>query len=95
VDDLVDGITRLLFSKERGPMNIGNPHEFTILEFAHLIQKIYNPKAKIVFQPLPKDDPKQRRPNISLARAKLKWEPKIPLEQGIKKTMEWFKDNLE
>ena len=61
VDDLVDGITRLLLSKISGPVNIGNPKEFTILEFAELIRKKYNPKAKIVFKPLPQDDPKQRQ----------------------------------
>ncbi len=90
VDDLVDGITKLLLSKEHGPINIGNPREFTILQFAQMIRKFYNPKAKIVFQGLPKDDPKQRKPDITLARKKLKWEPKVPLEKGIKLTMEWF-----
>jgi len=90
VDDLVDGIAKLLFSKLRGPVNIGNPKEFTILEFARLVKKIYNPQAKIIFLALPKDDPQQRCPNISLARQKLNWEPKIPLQQGIQMTMEWF-----
>ncbi len=90
VDDLIDGITKLLFSKLRGPVNIGNPREFTILEFARLVKKIYNPQAKIIFLALPKDDPRQRCPNIRLARQKLNWEPKIPLKQGIKMTMEWF-----
>lgn len=92
VDDLVDGITKLLLSKEMGPMNMGNPREFTILEFAHLIREFYNPKAKIVYEPLPKDDPKQRKPDISLARKHLGWEPKVPLEDGIKMTMAWFKE---
>ncbi len=90
VDDLVDGITKLLFSKIQGPVNIGNPREFTILEFADLIRKKYHPKAKIVFHPLPQDDPKQRRPDISMARRELGWEPKVPLEQGIERTMKWF-----
>ncbi len=93
VDDLVDGITRLLLSKQVGPMNIGNPREFTILEFAQLIRKIYDPSAKIIFKDLPKDDPKQRRPDISFAKKELGWEPKIRLEEGIKLTMEWFKQN--
>jgi dTDP-glucose 4,6-dehydratase len=93
VDDLVDGITRLLLSKHSGPMNIGNPREFTILQFAELIRKKYNPKTKIIFKPLPQDDPKQRCPDISLARKELGWEPKIPLEEGITKTMEWFSKN--
>ena len=76
VDDLVDGITKLLLSGISGPVNIGNPREFTILEFAELIKAKYNPKAKIIFEPLPQDDPKQRKPDISLARKELGWEPK-------------------
>jgi len=94
VDDLVDGITKLLFSKITGPVNIGNPREFTIREFADLVMKTYGGKAKLVYEPLPKDDPKQRRPDISMARKELGWEPKIPLEQGIKLTMDWFKNNI-
>jgi len=93
VDDLVDGITKLLLSKISGPVNIGNPREFTILEFAELIRKKYNPKAKIIYQPLPQDDPKQRRPDISMARKELGWEPKVPLEVGIERTMDWFSKN--
>ena len=93
VDDLVDGITKLLLSKISGPVNIGNPKEFTILEFAELIRKKYNPKAKIVYQPLPVDDPKQRKPDISLARKELNWEPKVKLEDGIELTMNWFAKN--
>lgn len=93
VDDLIDGITRLLFSKLQGPVNVGNPREFTILEFAYLVRKFYNPTAKIEFKPLPKDDPQQRRPDITLARRELGWEPKVPLEQGIRLTMDWFKKN--
>src|SRR5208282_492909 len=93
VDDLVDGITKLLLSKISGPVNIGNPKEFTILEFAHLIRKKYDSKAKIIYKPLPQDDPKQRRPDISLARKELGWEPKVPLEEGIMRTMKWFSEN--
>ncbi len=93
VDDLVDGITKLLFSKHTGPVNIGNPREFSIMAFARLIQKTYNPKAKIVFRSLPKDDPQQRCPDISFARRNIGWVPKIPLEQGIKLTMDWFAKN--
>ena len=93
VDDLVDGITKLLFSPLSGPVNIGNPREFTILEFANLVRKKYNPKAKIVYQPLPQDDPKQRKPDISLARKELKWEPKVELEEGITRTMNYFAEN--
>lgn len=93
VDDLVDGITRLLLSKMAGPVNMGNPREFTILEFAELMRKKYNPKAKIIYKPLPQDDPKQRRPDISLARKELGWEPKVDLEKGIERTMNWFVKN--
>ncbi|MEI7999263.1 MAG: UDP-glucuronic acid decarboxylase family protein [Candidatus Omnitrophota bacterium] len=93
VDDLVDGITKLLFSKLTGPVNIGNPREFTIREFADLVMKTKGSKAKIVYEPLPLDDPKQRRPDIGLARKELGWEPRIPLEEGIKLTMDWFSNN--
>jgi nucleoside-diphosphate-sugar epimerase len=74
-------------------VNVGNPREFTILQFAQLIRKKYNPKAKIIYKPLPVDDPKQRRPDISLARQALGWEPKVGLEEGIGRTMQWFADN--
>lgn len=90
VDDLVDGITKLLFSKMTGPVNIGNPAEFTISEFADLVIKVYGGKAKVVYEPLPEDDPKQRRPDIALARAKLGWEAKVNLEDGIRRTIDWF-----
>ena len=93
--DLVDGITRLLFSKLNGPVNMGNPREFTIMEFAKLILKISGSKNKIIYKPLPKDDPKQRRPDITLARTRLGWEPKIRLEEGIQKTMQWFMENKQ
>jgi len=95
VSDLVDGITKLLLSSEPGPVNIGNPREFTILQFAQLVIKQCNTKSKIVFKSLPTDDPKQRRPDITLARKKLKWEPKVRLEDGLKETFEWFKDKLK
>lgn len=88
--DLIDGILKLLFSKETGPINIGNPREFTILEFAKMVQKFTGSKSKIKYEPLPKDDPQQRRPDITLARTKLKWEPKVPLEQGLRETIDWF-----
>lgn len=93
VDDLVDGITRLLLSKTTGPVNIGNPREFTIRQFADVVMKTKGSKAKLITEPLPKDDPKQRKPDITLARKALGWEPKVPLEQGIKITMDWFKNN--
>ena len=93
MDDLVDGITKLLFSKLSGPVNIGNPKEFSILEFARLLRKTYDPTAKIVYKPLPQDDPKQRRPDITLARKALGWEPQVMLEDGISRTMKWFAEN--
>ncbi len=90
--DLIEGITRLLFSPLHSPVNIGNPDEFTILDFAKLVIKISSSRSKIVFKPLPIDDPKQRRPDISLAKKHLKWSPKVNLEQGLKETISWFKN---
>ena len=88
--DLIEGIVRLLYSDLPGPVNIGNPDEFTILEFARMVIAISKIKAKIVYKPLPTDDPRQRRPDISLARKNLKWFPKVKLEAGLKITMDWF-----
>ncbi len=93
--DLRDGILKLLFSKETGPINIGNPREFTILEFAQLVLKFTGSKSQIIFEALPKDDPKQRKPDITLARTKLKWEPKVKLEDGLKETIDWFKVRMK
>ena len=94
VYDLIDGITKLLFSKLSYPVNVGNPHEFTINQFAHLVTKVSGTKSKIIHKPLPVDDPKQRRPDITLARKKLGWKPKVPLQKGLPKTIEWFKDRM-
>jgi len=91
VSDLVDGIYRLTQSSERYPVNLGNPCEMTILHFAKEIQKLTGTKSEIVYQPLPEDDPKQRQPNIAKARALLNWEPKVPLEEGLKLTIEYFR----
>ena len=92
VDDLVDGLIKLMNQEETiGPVNIGNPGEFTIKQLAELAIKTTGSKSKIVYQPLPGDDPKQRRPDISKARKYLKWEPKIPLEVGIVKAAEYFR----
>jgi len=88
--DLIEGIVRLLYSKTTGPVNIGNPDEFTILQFAKLFIKISGTKSKIIYKKLPVNDPRQRRPDISLAKKKLKWYPKVKLEQGLKKTFDWF-----
>lgn len=92
--DLVDGIYRLMLSNENLPTNIGNPLEFTVLDFAHLVKKLANSDSEIVFEPLPQDDPKQRRPDISKAREVLGWEPKIGLEEGLAKTLEYFQTRL-
>jgi len=90
VSDMVEGIGKLLFSNLSGPVNIGNPKEFTMLELARLISQISGARLKIIFEPLPIDDPKQRRPDITLARTKLKWEPKVELREGLEKTIDWF-----
>ncbi|MDX1984741.1 MAG: UDP-glucuronic acid decarboxylase family protein [Bryobacteraceae bacterium] len=90
--DLVEGLWRLLFSEERYPVNLGNPREMTILEFAEHIRDAVNPGLALNFQPLPQDDPKRRRPDISKARAVLGWEPKVPLEEGIRETIAYFRE---
>ena len=93
--DLIEGITKLLFADTAGPVNVGNPDEFTILQFAKLVIKLSGSKSKICFQALPTDDPKQRKPDITLAKKLLKWKPKVNLEQGLGQTIQWFKDNIE
>ena len=77
-----------------GPVNIGNPGEFTMLELAEKVIEFTGSKSKIIFQPLPQDDPKKRRPDITLAKSKLDWEPKVKLDDGLKKTIEYFKTTL-
>jgi UDP-glucuronate decarboxylase len=95
VDDLIEGFLRLMEQTETvGPVNLGNPGEFTMLELAELVlQKVGGP-SKIVYKDLPADDPRQRQPDIALARKYLKWEPKIPLEEGIGKTIEYFRKEI-
>jgi dTDP-glucose 4,6-dehydratase len=88
--DLIDGIFRLMMSRERLPVNIGNPREMTMLEFARAIRAATGSKSKLVFKPLPQDDPKQRRPDISRARKLLKWSPKVGLDEGLRRTIEYF-----
>ncbi len=96
VDDMVEALIRLMNSENfTGPVNLGNPHEFTILEFAKLIIKLTNSNSKIVFAPLPSDDPIQRLPDISLAKEKLAWEPKIDIETGLIKTIQYFENVLK
>lgn len=91
VDDLIEGMIRLMNSKESGPINIGNPNEFTIRELAEKIRQRIDPDLKFINLPLPQDDPLQRQPLISLAKDKLDWAPKIELEEGLAKTIDWFK----
>jgi UDP-glucuronate decarboxylase len=92
VDDLIEGIIRMMNQTDTvGPINLGNPGEFTMLELAQEILKLTRSKSKIVHQPLPSDDPKQRQPDITLARKHLKWKPKVPLAEGLKKTIAYFK----
>ena len=91
VSDLVDGLYRLMLSDERYPVNLGNPAEMTILEFAHRIQRLTATASAIVFQPLPEDDPKQRRPDITKAKRLLGWEPLVDLDEGLKSTIEYFR----
>jgi dTDP-glucose 4,6-dehydratase len=95
VSDEVDGILRLAKANTPGPVNIGNPTEFTILECAHVVLRVTGSKSKIAYEPLPQDDPKQRRPDISKARALLGWEPKVSLEQGLKLSMDYFREAIE
>jgi len=90
--DLIEGIYKLLLSDYVGPVNIGNPTEFTILQFAKLVLKFSGSKSEIQFETLPTDDPKRRRPDISLAKRLLKWEPAVPLEAGLSETIAWFKE---
>lgn len=92
--DLIEGIYRLMMSDTSDPVNIGNPQELTILEFAERIIRITGSKSKIIYKPLPQDDPKQRQPDITRARSILKWEPVVSLEDGLKKTIEYFRDRV-
>jgi dTDP-glucose 4,6-dehydratase len=96
VDDLIEGIYRLLMSGEYEPVNLGNPNELSILDFATLINQITENEAGVVFQPEKriKDDPQTRRPDISKARRLLNWEPKVPLEAGLRRTIEYFRTRL-
>jgi UDP-glucuronate decarboxylase len=93
VDDLVDGLINLMSKNEnfKGPVNLGNPGEFTMLALAEKILKIVGGRSKISFHPLPEDDPRQRQPNISSAKKELGWEPKVSLDDGLKSTIEYFK----
>lgn len=96
VDDLVEGMIRMMNSRDgfTGPVNLGNPGEFTMLELANLVIRMTGSKSKLVFQPLPQDDPKQRKPVIELAKKELAWEPTIALEEGLEKTIAYFRERL-
>ena len=91
VSDLVEGIYRLFRSNRHDPTNIGNPNEFTVTQLAELVKEMTGTKAPIVYQPLPTDDPKVRQPDISQARSELGWEPKVPLKEGLAKTIQHFR----
>ena len=94
VSDLVDGIIRLMLSGEHDPINIGNPVEMTIKQIAETIIRMTGSKSRIIYKPLPTDDPKQRRPDITRARTLLNWEPKVQLEEGLVKTIEYFRTKV-
>jgi len=94
ITDLVDGIIKLMLSSENDPVNIGNPVEMTIKQIAETIIKMTGSTSKIVYRPLPTDDPKQRRPDITRARTLLNWEPKVQLEEGLIKTIEYFRTKV-
>ncbi len=96
IDDLILGMTRMMDTEDEftGPVNIGNPCEFTIHELAEIVIRLTHSSSKIIYQPLPSDDPTQRKPDISLARTKLGWEPKVPLEEGLKETIAYFQKIL-
>jgi UDP-glucuronate decarboxylase len=95
-DDLIEGMMRLMNTDNiTGPINVGNPGEFTIKQLAEEVIALTGSKSKIIYKPLPSDDPRQRKPDISLAKEKLGWEPVVPLKAGLVKTIEYFRDNLE
>ena len=93
VDDMIDGLIRMMGTPKGflGPVNLGNPAEFTILELAEILIRMTGSPSKIVFKPLPQDDPTQRKPDITLAQKKLGWQPRVPLEEGLAKTIEYFR----
>ena len=95
VSDLIEGIARLLRSDYDSPVNLGNPQEMSVLEFAHLILTLTESRSEIVFCSLPVDDPRVRQPNISLAHGLLSWEPKVSVEEGLKKTVAYFREKLQ
>ena len=97
VDDLIEGMLRMMATERgfTGPVNIGNPGEFSMLELAEMVIRKTKSSSKIVYKPLPQDDPKQRKPDITLAKAKLEWEPKIGLEEGLDYVIDYFRKELQ
>jgi UDP-glucuronate decarboxylase len=94
VSDLVEGLMRLMNGEYTGPINLGNPEEYTILQLAEAIQKAINPDASIKFEPLPQDDPRRRKPDITRAETWLNWKPTVPLQQGLEMTIQDFRERL-
>ena len=96
VDDLIEGMIRLMNSREgfTGPVNVGNPGEFTIKELAEKVIEMTDSDSRIIYKELPVDDPTQRKPDISLAKKELGWEPKVMLDEGLEKTIEYFKSRI-
>lgn len=94
VSDLVEGLMRLMNGEHTGPINLGNPDEYTILQLAQAVQKMVNPDAEIIFKPLPQDDPRRRRPDITKAKTLLGWQPTVPLQEGLKLTVEDFRHRV-
>ena len=94
VVDLIDGMIRLMNGSHNGPINIGNPNEFTIKELAEIVIEKINPRLEISYLPLPQDDPLQRKPDITLAKKALSWEPKISINEGLNRTIPWFKEEI-
>ena len=93
MDDMIEGFLRFMKSPDdfTGPVNLGNPAEFTILELAEKVIRLTRSRSKVIYKPLPSDDPIQRQPNIKLAGSKLKWKPKVKLEDGLKETIKYFR----
>ena len=94
VDDLIEGLIRLMNGDGTGPINLGNPHEFTIRQLAEQVRTRINPELSIIEKPLPADDPRQRQPDIALAQRELRWQPQVSLEQGLEPTIAWFQELL-
>ena len=95
VDDTVEGILRMAHAEHPGPMNLGNPHELSVLDLAHWIRDLTGSTSELVFVPRPQDDPRVRQPDITRARDVLGWEPKVPIEEGLRRTIAWFKAHPE